>query len=85
MNDTAHSEKVVQDALDKIMKGRTVLIIAHRLSTIRAADMIVVMGRTPGNIMEKGTVLAKRELFAVSLADIGRHPQRTHGQARHIL
>ncbi|KAG0190262.1 ATP-binding cassette, sub-B (MDR TAP), member 8 [Apophysomyces sp. BC1034] len=50
-----HSEKLVQDALDKLMKGRTVLVIAHRLSTIRAADMIVVMGRVPGNIIEKGT------------------------------
>ncbi|KAF7727473.1 ATP-binding cassette, sub-B (MDR TAP), member 8 [Apophysomyces ossiformis] len=50
-----HSEKLVQEALDKLMKGRTVLVIAHRLSTIRAADMIVVMGRVPGNIIEKGT------------------------------
>ncbi|CEP15025.1 hypothetical protein [Parasitella parasitica] len=49
------SEKMVQDALDKLMHGRTVLVIAHRLSTIRKADMIVVMGRTPGNILEKGT------------------------------
>lgn len=45
---------MVQDALDKLMKGRTVLVIAHRLSTIRKADMIVVMGRLPGNILEKG-------------------------------
>ncbi|OBZ83069.1 ATP-binding cassette sub-family B member 8, mitochondrial [Choanephora cucurbitarum] len=49
------SEKMVQEALDKLMQGRTVLVIAHRLSTIRKADMIVVMGRTPGNILEKGT------------------------------
>ncbi|CAO3655748.1 unnamed protein product [Mucor fragilis] len=49
------SERMVQDALDKLMHGRTVLVIAHRLSTIRKADMIVVMGRTPGNILEKGT------------------------------
>ncbi|KAG2214447.1 hypothetical protein INT47_001003 [Mucor saturninus] len=49
------SEKMVQDALDKLMYGRTVLVIAHRLSTIRKADMIVVMGKTPGNILEKGT------------------------------
>lgn len=45
---------MVQDALDKLMHGRTVLVIAHRLSTIRKADMIVVMGKTPGNILEKG-------------------------------
>jgi ATP-binding cassette subfamily B (MDR/TAP) protein 8 len=50
----AQSEKMVQDALDKLMHGRTVLVIAHRLSTIRKADMIVVMGKTPGNILEKG-------------------------------
>lgn len=50
----AQSERMVQDALDKLMHGRTVLVIAHRLSTIRKADMIVVMGRTPGNILEKG-------------------------------
>lgn len=37
------SERVVQDALERLMKGRTVLIIAHRLSTIRSADQIVVM------------------------------------------
>lgn len=46
---------MVQDALDKLMHGRTVLVIAHRLSTIRKADMIVVMGKAPGNILEKGT------------------------------
>ncbi|CEG78972.1 Putative ATP-binding cassette, subfamily B (MDR/TAP), member 10 [Rhizopus microsporus] len=50
-----HSERMVQEALDKLMRGRTVLIIAHRLSTIRKADTIVVMGKVPGNILEKGT------------------------------
>ncbi|KAG1052937.1 hypothetical protein G6F43_004953 [Rhizopus delemar] len=49
------SESMVQEALDKLMQGRTVLVIAHRLSTIRKADMIVVMGKVPGNIIEKGT------------------------------
>ncbi|RCH95323.1 ATP-binding cassette, sub-B (MDR TAP), member 8, partial [Rhizopus stolonifer] len=43
------SERMVQEALDKLMYGRTVLVIAHRLSTIRKADMIVVMGKVPGN------------------------------------
>jgi ATP-binding cassette subfamily B (MDR/TAP) protein 8 len=48
---------MVQEALDKLMQGRTVLVIAHRLSTIRKADMIVVMGKVPGNIIEKGSNL----------------------------
>ncbi|KAI8915623.1 P-loop containing nucleoside triphosphate hydrolase protein [Gorgonomyces haynaldii] len=52
------SEKLVQGALDNLMKNRTVLVIAHRLSTIANADLIVVMGPSkhfPGNIVEKGT------------------------------
>lgn len=48
---------MVQEALDKLMRGRTVLIIAHRLSTIRKADTIVVMGKVPGNILEKGKLI----------------------------
>lgn len=47
------SEKMVQDALDKMMKNRTSLVIAHRLSTIQKADLIVVMER--GIIVEQGT------------------------------
>ncbi|KAI9311811.1 P-loop containing nucleoside triphosphate hydrolase protein [Dichotomocladium elegans] len=58
-----HSEKIVQDALEKVMRGRTVLIIAHRLSTIRAADMIVVMGRVPGNIIEKDIYITEIQNF----------------------
>ncbi|KAK2158178.1 hypothetical protein LSH36_175g04051 [Paralvinella palmiformis] len=48
----AESERVVQEALDKIIKGRTVLVIAHRLSTIRDADVIAVMSN--GVIAEIG-------------------------------
>ncbi|KAJ2852397.1 hypothetical protein IWW36_000284 [Coemansia brasiliensis] len=52
----AESERIVQQALDRLMAGRTVLIIAHRLSTIKAADRIVVMDKNaPGNIAEQGT------------------------------
>ena len=47
----------MQDALDKLMEGRTVLVIAHRLSTIRKADEIVVMGKVQGNILEKGKAI----------------------------
>jgi subfamily B ATP-binding cassette protein MsbA len=47
------SEKLVQDALNNLMKNRTSLIIAHRLSTIQNADMIVVL--ESGKIVEQGT------------------------------
>jgi len=49
----SESERLVQDALDKLMKDRTTIVIAHRLSTIIRADQIVVMQR--GNIIETGT------------------------------
>lgn len=47
------SEKLVQDALDKLMKDRTSIVIAHRLSTIRNADKIIVMHK--GKVVEYGT------------------------------
>jgi len=47
------AEIEVQDALDKLMKGRTTFVIAHRLSTIRNADRIVVL--VDGRIVEEGT------------------------------
>jgi ATP-binding cassette subfamily B protein len=49
----AQSEKLVQQALDRIMENRTTLIIAHRLSTILKADRILVMDK--GKIIEEGT------------------------------
>uniref|UniRef100_A0AAX7SSL3 Mitochondrial potassium channel ATP-binding subunit n=1 Tax=Astatotilapia calliptera TaxID=8154 RepID=A0AAX7SSL3_ASTCA len=49
----AESERVVQEALDRATRGRTVLIIAHRLSTIQRADLICVMSN--GRIVEAGT------------------------------
>lgn len=48
----AQSEKLVQEALERIMKGRTVLTIAHRLSTIQNADTIAVL--KDGQIVEQG-------------------------------
>jgi ATP-binding cassette subfamily B protein len=49
----AESERLVQDALEKLMAGRTTLVIAHRLATVRAADRIIVMDQ--GRIVEAGT------------------------------
>jgi ABC-type multidrug transport system fused ATPase/permease subunit len=49
----SESERLVKDALDKLMKGRTTFIIAHRLSTIRQADTILVINK--GKIVEQGS------------------------------
>jgi ATP-binding cassette subfamily B protein len=49
----AESERLVQDALDRLMTNRTTIVIAHRLATVRAADRIVVMDQ--GQIVEEGT------------------------------
>jgi len=49
----SESERLVQDALEKLMKGRTSIVIAHRLSTIRQADTILVLNN--GQIVEQGT------------------------------
>ena len=49
----AESERLVQDALDRLMEHRTTIVIAHRLATVRAADRIVVMDH--GQIVEEGT------------------------------
>lgn len=59
------SERLVQEALQRLMTGRTTLIIAHRLSTIEHADRIVVMA--DGKIQESGThaeLMARRGLYA---------------------
>jgi ATP-binding cassette subfamily B protein len=49
----AESERLVQDALDRLMEHRTTIVIAHRLATVRSADRIVVMDQ--GRIVEEGT------------------------------
>jgi ATP-binding cassette subfamily B protein len=61
----SESESLIQDALKRVMAGRTSIVIAHRLSTILAADQILVMDR--GKIVESGThqqLLAQEGLYA---------------------
>ena len=61
----AESEKLVQDALDGLMQGRTTLVIAHRLATVLKADRILVMDG--GRIVEEGThrqLVAKKGIYA---------------------
>jgi ATP-binding cassette subfamily B protein len=49
----AESEHLVQEALDRLMQGRTTVVIAHRLSTVRDADRVIVLDR--GEVVEQGT------------------------------
>ncbi len=61
----SESEALIQDALKRVMAGRTSIVIAHRLSTILAADLILVMDR--GQIVERGThaeLLLQNGLYA---------------------
>jgi ATP-binding cassette subfamily B protein len=61
----SHTEKEIQDALERVSKGRTTLVIAHRLSTIVGADEIIVLSQ--GEIVERGThyaLLARNGLYA---------------------
>jgi ATP-binding cassette subfamily B protein len=61
----SHTEKEIQDALERVSKGRTTLVIAHRLSTIVGADEIIVLDQ--GTIVERGThheLLARNGLYA---------------------
>jgi len=59
------SERLVQEAVDRLLQGRTVFVIAHRLSTITHADQIVFLDR--GEIVERGShadLLSKRGAYS---------------------
>lgn len=72
----SQSEKVVQDALERVMVGRTSVVVAHRLSTIQNCDLITVLDK--GKVVEKGThssLLAKGSTGAYySLVSLQRTP-----------
>nr|GMD91548.1 ABC transporter B family member 11-like [Ipomoea batatas] len=71
----AESERMVQDALDKIMVNRTTIMIAHRLSTVRGADVIAVV--KDGAVVEKGKhdmLIAKRDGHYASLVALHTIP-----------
>jgi ATP-binding cassette subfamily B protein len=77
----SHTEREIQDALDRVSKNRTTLVIAHRLSTIVGADEIIVLDQ--GTIVERGThheLLAKHGLYASMW-----NRQREAEQARELL
>jgi subfamily B ATP-binding cassette protein MsbA len=77
----AHSEHLVQEALQNLMRNRTSFVIAHRLSTVRRADLIVVLdrgrvaeiGRHDDLLARTGSVYAR--LYAMQLAGERRHPE----------
>jgi ATP-binding cassette subfamily B protein len=70
------SEALIQDALQRVMRGRSSLVIAHRLSTILAADLILVM--SGGRLVQQGTheeLLARGGLYS-SLYETQFRPDR---------
>ena len=76
----SESEHLVQEALDRLMKGRTSVVIAHRLSTIRSAHQILVMNE--GAVVERGThdeLISREGTYAelVRLQDVGRAMDNT--------
>jgi ATP-binding cassette subfamily B (MDR/TAP) protein 1 len=83
----SQSEKIVQDALERVMVGRTSVVVAHRLSTIQNCDLIAVLDK--GSIIEKGThssLLAKGPSGAYySLVSLQRRPINTNVDSSHEI
>jgi ATP-binding cassette subfamily B protein len=73
------SEALIQEALTRVMEGRTSLVIAHRLSTILAADLILVMEK--GRLVEQGThtELLQRDGLYASLYETQFRPSQQPG------
>jgi subfamily B ATP-binding cassette protein MsbA len=69
----SESERLVEEAMQELLRGRSTLIIAHRLSTVQRADRVVVLER--GRIVEEGT-------HAVLLAAAGLYSKLYRGQFR---
>jgi ATP-binding cassette subfamily B protein len=81
----SHTEKEIQDALDRVARDRTTLVIAHRLSTIVQADNIIVLEK--GRLVEQGThakLIAKGGLYA-SLWNRQRQAERAREELAHAL
>lgn len=75
----AESERVVQQALDRLMKNRTTVVVAHRLSTIKNADQISVL--QDGKIVEQGThssLVENKEGSYFKLISLQQQQQRQH-------
>ncbi|XP_058778732.1 ABC transporter B family member 15-like [Vicia villosa] len=83
----SQSEKLVQDALERVMVGRTSVVVAHRLSTIQNCDLIAVLDK--GIVVEKGThssLLAKGPSGAYySLVSLQRRPTNTIVHSSHEI
>ena len=81
----SHTEKEIQDALDRVSKNRTTLVIAHRLSTIVHADRILVLEK--GALVEQGThaeLISKDGLYA-SLWARQRQAEKAREELAHAL
>jgi ATP-binding cassette subfamily B protein len=81
----SHTEKEIQDELDRVAKNRTTLVIAHRLSTIVHADNIIVL--EAGKIVEEGshgTLIAKDGLYA-SMWQRQREAEQARERLAHAL